>query len=227
MSYPGLPQTTPEFLADLAAHNDRAWFEANRARYERDWRDAGLALIEALQPFCAAARPRLEAVPKVGGALRRIHRDVRFASDKSPYAPMLHVVLSLAGAGDRHTGFHLVVHPARLGFGAGRYGLDAAALARFRARVAEPADRAALVAAAEAARAVGSEWDNPDLKRLPAGLAAGDDWAHLLMRKSVILRGETAPLPGWLCTPRCLAEVERLVAAHLPLLGWLLGDQNR
>jgi uncharacterized protein (TIGR02453 family) len=223
MRFAGIPPETPRFLAELAANNRKDWFEANRARYEADWRDVGLSLVEALQPFCAHSRPRLEAVPKVGGALRRIHRDTRFSADKSPYAPMLHIVLSPVGAPDRHTGFHFVLHPSRIGFGAGHYGLPPAALARFRARVADPADRARLLKAAEAAWAVGSEWDAPDLKRLPKGFEADADWEHLLRRKSVILRGETAGLPDWLPTPRCTAEVERLAAAQLPLVGWLLG----
>lgn len=222
MAFPGIPPATPRFLADLAANNRKDWFEANRARYEADWRDVGLSLIEALQPFCNVSEPRLEAVPKIGGALRRINRDVRFSKDKSPYAPMLHIVLSPARAADRNTGFHLVLHPDRFGFGAGQYGLAPDALARFRDRVCDADDRARLFAAVETARKAGSEWDTPDLKRLPKGLEAGDDWAHLLRRKSVIVRGETDGLPGWLSTSRCQAEVERLSAAHLPLLGWLL-----
>ncbi len=28
------PAETLEFLTDLRAHNDKAWFDANRARYE-------------------------------------------------------------------------------------------------------------------------------------------------------------------------------------------------
>lgn len=223
MSFAGIPSETPRFLAELAANNRKDWFEANRARYEAEWRDVGLSLVEALQPFCARATPRLEAQPKIGGALRRIHRDTRFSKDKSPYAPMLHIVLSLVGAPERHTGFHFVLHPDRVGFGAGQYGLAPEALARFRARVADPADRARLLEAAETAQAAGADWDAPDLKRLPKGFEAEPGWEHLLRRKSVILHGETPGLPAWLSTPRCLAEIERLGAAHLPLLGWLLG----
>lgn len=222
MSFPGIPPETFRFLAGLAANNRKAWFEAHRADYERHWRDAGLALIEALQPFCNVSEPKLEAAPRINGALRRINRDVRFSKDKSPYAPMLHIVLSPVGAPDRHSGFHLVLHPDRLGFGAGRYGLPPADLERFRARVQDPAERAALLAAAAAAESVGARWDTPDLKRLPRGFPADPDWEHLLRRKSVILRGETTGLPPWLSTPGAVAEIERLAAAHLPLLAWLM-----
>ena len=218
-SYSGLPRETPRFLVDLAAHNARDWFEAHRGDYERYWRDAGLDLVQALAPHCAEAAPRLDAAPKVGGSLRRIHRDIRFSADKTPYAPMLHLAFTVAG-GARHAGMHIVIHPDRLGFGAGEWGLAPEALARFRARVANPDDRARLLAAAATAEAAGSRWDEPDLKRLPAGLAADAGWEHLLRRKSVILRGEI-PLPDWLFTGQAVPELARLFGAHLPLLAWL------
>lgn len=220
-TWAGLPRDTPAYLAELAANNRRDWFEAQRDRYETVWKAAGLDLVQALAPVCAAAVPRLDAVPKVGGSLRRIHRDTRFSNDKSPYAPMLHIMLPLAGHTGDHRGIHLLLRPDRLGFGAGQWGLPAAELRRFRARVADPADRAALQAAAAQAEAVGSRWDAPDLKRLPAGLSADPDWEHLLRRKSVILRGATEGLPDWLFTADAIAQLSRLIAAHLPLLGWL------
>jgi uncharacterized protein (TIGR02453 family) len=218
MSYPGLPRGTVDFLAGLAAHNEKPWFDARRAEYERDWKAAGLDLVAALAPFAEAAMPRLSAVPKIGGALRRIHRDTRFSADKRPYEPQLHIALTLAGAA--HAGVHLVVQPDRLAFGAGEWMLDPLALARFRARVQGAEARAALLAAVAEAEAAGSRWDAPDLRRLPSGTTADPDWEHLLRRKSVILRGEM-PLPDWLFTPQAVPELTRLAAAHLPLLAWL------
>lgn len=217
----GLPLETPAYLADLAANNRRDWFEAHRDRYEVAWKAAGLDLVQALAPVSAAAVPRLDAVPKVGGSLRRIHRDTRFSNDKSPYAPMLHILLPLVGGAD-HRGLHLVLHADHLSFGAGQWSLPPADLTRFRMRITDPADRAALLEAATRAETVGSRWDEPDLKRLPAGLTADPAWAHLMRRKSVILRGQTEGLPDWLFTPEAIPQLSRLIAAHLPLLGWLV-----
>ena len=77
--FQGFPDTMA-FLADLAANNDRTWFAANKACYERDYR-------QPAEAFVAELRPRLEAL--VGGPVIakvfRIHRDVRFAKDKTPY----------------------------------------------------------------------------------------------------------------------------------------------
>jgi uncharacterized protein (TIGR02453 family) len=72
-----------QFLADLAANNDRAWFQPRKAEYER-------LLKEPLEAFVAAVGERLDArgVPILADPARspfRIYRDVRFSKDKSPY----------------------------------------------------------------------------------------------------------------------------------------------
>ncbi|WP_300618848.1 DUF2461 domain-containing protein [Dokdonella sp.] len=74
------------FLRDLAANNNREWFAAHRARYEADLRDPYLRLIGDLAAPLAKISPHYRADPRTqGGSLFRIHRDTRFANDKTPY----------------------------------------------------------------------------------------------------------------------------------------------
>ena len=74
------------FLEDLRFHNEREWFKANSDRYERHVREPALDFIAAMAPRLEKISPHLTAVPKkVGGSLMRIHRDVRFSKDKTPY----------------------------------------------------------------------------------------------------------------------------------------------
>ncbi|KAF1687775.1 TIGR02453 family protein [Pseudoxanthomonas broegbernensis] len=77
-----------KFLRGLARHNDKAWFQAHRQDYETHVRQPFLRLIADLQPALAAVSPHYRADPRlVGGSLFRIHRDVRYSGDKSPYKP--------------------------------------------------------------------------------------------------------------------------------------------
>lgn len=221
MEYAGLPRETFAFLRGLEAHNDKGWFDAHRGDYERFWLAPGLDLVAALSG--EAAGMGLLAVPKLGASLRRIHRDVRFSKDKSPYQPWLHLILSTGPAFNKVPGMHLVLTPRGLGYGAGQYGLEPAALEAMRGRICDAGERARLLAAIGAAEAVGSRLDPPELARVPKGYQAAE-WDHLLRRKSLILRSvEDIPPPEWLFTGEAVAGLAGIVRAHLPLLEWLKG----
>ncbi|MDM4770750.1 DUF2461 domain-containing protein [Solimonas sp. SE-A11] len=80
---------TPElfkFLKALKRNNSREWFHANKDRYEEQVRVPALRLISAMEGPLRSLSEQIVANPKpVGGSLFRIHRDTRFASDKTPY----------------------------------------------------------------------------------------------------------------------------------------------
>ena len=77
---------TFRFLRDLAKNNNRTWFAANKARYDDVLRQPFLRLIADLAVPLAKISPRYVADSRPqGGSLFRIHRDTRFANDKTPY----------------------------------------------------------------------------------------------------------------------------------------------
>ena len=80
-----LPTATVEFLAELRAHNSREWFDAHRARYERDLLAPAKQLVTELAPLLERLAPGIRAEPRVLGSIFRINRDTRFSSDKRPY----------------------------------------------------------------------------------------------------------------------------------------------
>src|SRR3954471_5903673 len=82
-TFPGFRREAIQFLADLAANNDRAWFQPRKADYERLLKEPMEQLCEALSERFAQRGVPLEADPK--SSVFRIYRDTRFAKDKSPY----------------------------------------------------------------------------------------------------------------------------------------------
>ena len=73
-----------DFLRELRQNNNRDWFQANRERYESHVREPMLRFIEDFGPHLEQISPHFVADPRpVGGSMFRIHRDVRFASEKS------------------------------------------------------------------------------------------------------------------------------------------------
>jgi uncharacterized protein (TIGR02453 family) len=72
-----------DFLRELRQNHHRDWFQANRERYESHVREPMLGFIAEFGPRLEQISPHFVADPRpVGGSMFRIHRDVRFASEK-------------------------------------------------------------------------------------------------------------------------------------------------
>ncbi|MGH8190304.1 MAG: TIGR02453 family protein, partial [Rhodanobacteraceae bacterium] len=79
---------TFRFLRALDRHNQRTWFKAHQAEYERHVRGPFLQLIADLAAPLAKISTHYRADPrKVGGSLFRVQRDTRFSHNKAPYKP--------------------------------------------------------------------------------------------------------------------------------------------
>ena len=121
-------------MTELKKNNSKEWFQTHKTDYEQEVR---LPLIEFIQDVSNPLRkisPHIIADPRlVGGSMFRIHRDVRFAKDKSPYK-------TNAGAHFRHEagknahapGYYLHLEPGNVFAGAGIWKPDNNALTRIR-----------------------------------------------------------------------------------------------
>lgn len=72
-----------KFLRALARNNRREWFEDNRNTYEREVKRPLQILVEEVDARLGTLAPEIVGNPK--RSVFRIHRDVRFSKDKSPY----------------------------------------------------------------------------------------------------------------------------------------------
>jgi len=121
------------FLVDLKANNRRDWFADNKQRYEESVRQPLLAFVESFAPHLKAISPYFVASPK---ALFRIHRDVRFSHDKSPYKTNVGVQFRHENGKDAHTpGFYLHLDPDECFLGSGIWHPDSASLQAIRERL--------------------------------------------------------------------------------------------
>ena len=136
---------TPEalrFLRDLKRNNHKPWFETHRATYERAVLGPLRQLAEELDVRFARLAPEFVAPPK--RALFRIHRDVRFSRDKSPYKThaALWVFHRDAGRGvgrEAHggAGFYFHIEPGASLVAGGYWMPPRPALARIREAIVE------------------------------------------------------------------------------------------
>lgn len=178
---------TFSFLDDVAANNNRAWFEANRSRYESVVREPALEFIAAMGPLLDRFAPSFRAEPrKVGGSLMRVFRDTRFSRDKTPYKTNIGIQFRHSLGKDVHApGFYLHVSTRECFLGAGCWHPEADALGRIRQRVAEDPER---WFAARDDRKFGRHWTlaGDSLTRPPRGYATDHPALKDLKRKDFI-----------------------------------------
>ena len=136
------------FLRELAKHNERPWFQANKARYEAHVREPSLAFVEDVGYRLAETAPHLVADQR---SLFRIYRDTRFAKDKTPNKTHAGLFFRHARAADGDTGgLYLHLEPRHVIMGAGNWHPGSPALKRIRmAIVADPSGWQGAVASAQ------------------------------------------------------------------------------
>ncbi len=215
---------TPElfsFLEDLRDNNERAWFESNRARYERYVREPLLAFTASLQEPLAEISPSILAIPKKqGGSLFRIHRDVRFSKDKSPYKNWAALQFRHEAAKDVHApGFYLHLEPGNVLAAAGiwrpaRPELDAV-------RQAMDEDPDGWTGMRRAVEAGDWSFGGEALKRVPRGYEPEHLLADELKLKDYVV---SVPLSEEkVCRPDFLDEYVELCRSAAPLPAYLCG----
>jgi uncharacterized protein (TIGR02453 family) len=110
-----------KFLSDLAANNDRDWFNANKDRYIETVQEPALDFITDFGPRLKRISPHFTADSRVqGGSLFRIYRDTRFGADKTPYKTNTGMQFRHERAKDAHApGFYLHLQPRECFMGVG------------------------------------------------------------------------------------------------------------
>ena len=197
-TFTGFRPEAIQFLVDLAANNDRAWFQPRKAQYEELLKEPLEALIAALAERFAARGIPLRADPAKSPF--RIYRDVRFSKDKSPYKTNLGASFPWIGEepGDAtsrsHTSnvhssggyFHL--QPGEIYVGGGIWHPDKPWIDAFRRSVdANPAGIHAVIDTPAFKKTFGSmSSDGHSLQRVPQGYPADHPEAGILKMKDVV-----------------------------------------
>ncbi|MGD8321387.1 MAG: TIGR02453 family protein, partial [Gemmatimonadota bacterium] len=135
---PYFTRETFAFLEELADNNERAWFGANKGRYEDHVKVPALRFIQDFAPHLARISAHFTAGPR---SLFRIHRDVRFSRDKSPYKTHLGIQFRHdAGRNVHAPGYYFHVEPGEVFVALGLWHPDGPATRKIReAMVEDPA----------------------------------------------------------------------------------------
>jgi uncharacterized protein (TIGR02453 family) len=223
VSFEGFAKGTVRFLSGLRAHNEKAWFDAHREDYERDYLAPAQAFVETLAPRLRKVDPDVQAEPRVNGSIMRINRDIRFSKDKSPYKDHMDLWF---WTGERKgwdsSGFFFRLTPDTLLLGAGMHGFMPETLARYREAVLDDQRGAALAKVVASLRKAGFDVGTESYKKTPSGVAADHPRAALL-KHSGLHAGWQGKHPRELGTPKLVDFVAARFAAVAPIHRWLRG----
>jgi uncharacterized protein (TIGR02453 family) len=127
------------FLRDLEENNDRDWFKAHQADYERWIREPALDFInDVARPLSGVSRHFSADSRTVGGSLFRIQRDTRFSKDKTPYKTNTGMQFRHVLAKDAHApGFYLHLEPGECFMGVGLWRPETKVAYMIRSAIAE------------------------------------------------------------------------------------------
>jgi uncharacterized protein (TIGR02453 family) len=194
-TFKGFEPAAYQFLVDLAANNERAWFQPRKGDYER-------LLKQPLEALCVALAEELEQrkLPLQADPVKspfRIYRDVRFAKDKLPYKTNLGASFPWIGADEsRHGGGYFHLSPEHTFAGGGMWHPEPSWLKSWRRLVDEEPARVHRAMDDPAFRKTFGLLDGDRLQRTPAGYPADHPEAELLKLKDVGFGRELTPDEG-------------------------------
>jgi uncharacterized protein (TIGR02453 family) len=195
------PPEALEFLRDLEANNDRDWFKANRARYDR-------YLVEPARDL--AARLANLGTPH----FFRPYNDTRFHM-RPPIKEQLGIAIGYGGAG----GYYVELSLDGLLVAAGLHRPAPDQLERFRSAI-DDRRAAGFERAVKTAATAGLTLAPPTLKRAPRGYPFDHPRIDLLRLKQLTVARRHA-LEPWLHEPACAKRIRNELGAAAPLVAWL------
>jgi uncharacterized protein (TIGR02453 family) len=208
------------FFRALKFHQDKAWFDENRSIYDEQVLAPLTALLDDLTAAFAKKKIPLRAEGKK--SIFRIHRDVRFAKDKSPYKSHAGAVMTRTGAKNDNGLLYIHVSPDGCMVAAGFHMPDPATLTRMRTAIAKGDGIAFLKVEAALKKAKLALDYGEQLSRVPRGFETlkGGPLDEAVRRKSFIV--EQALSDREMAGAKLPATIVDFTERAMPLLafGW-------
>lgn len=203
-TFTGWSEAAIDFYRGLEAHNDKAYWAANKHVYE----------VEVKAPFDALG----QLVAEEFGPLKvfRPYRDVRFSKDKTPYKTRCYAVTE----GEGGEAYYVAFSAQGLDVATGYWMMANDQLARYRQAVDDPKVGSALEAALAEVKAAKLRIEGDALKTAPRGYPRDHPRVELLRRKSVAAM-RSFPPGGWLHTAAAARRITDVWRAGRPMNDWL------
>lgn len=173
-----------QFLAQLAANNNKEWMDAHKQAYQ-DARKRFIEVVDQLLVGMSGFEPRMSEL-KAKDCIFRINRDIRFSNNKSPYKNNFGAYFAPGGKNVVAPGYYIHIQPGQSFFGGGIYMPDGETIKKIRQEIDyNPDELLNLLQQPEFHEWFGS-LTGEQLKTAPKGYPADHPNIHLLRMKSFI-----------------------------------------
>lgn len=212
-----LQKSTLQFLRDLAAHNDKSWFDEHRDAYQiakADMEQFVDALLLALIPM----EPAL-AGQKGKDAIYRIFRDVRFSKDKTPYKNHFGAFFTRGGRKWAGAGYYVHIEPGAVFAGGGLWMPQGALLKATRQEIDYSFEEFQGILKEKSFAKYFKQIEGESLRKPPQGYEADNPAIEYLKKKSFTVG--TKIDEELLTSKKAIPELVKIFSAMHPLILFL------
>ena len=216
------PKRTAVFLGRLSKNNNREWFEANRELYNTDFLEPAIQFVLEMGDRLLDLDPAIISIPKVDKSIFRLHRDVRFSKDKSPYKANMGLYFWNGKAKKSDAaGFYFHVEPKLFGIATGIYMPPPYLLKRFRDNVVNPDKGKELHQIVKILQKKKYDIGGRKFKRLPKGYGDNSPYSEYLLYQGIYAWYESSNF-NELASEKAIDKVFKIFKEMLPLHNWLI-----
>lgn len=202
------------FFKNLRKNNNKEWFDAHKAQYEKEVKAPFEAFISELIKQAAKLDPAIKSTPKE--AIFRIYKDVRFSKDKTPYKDYVSAIIGPGGRKEMAApGYYVQMNDKEIGIYSGAYMPEKEYLHRIRLAIAaQPKAFARLISDKDFKKYFG-EIKGEKNKIIPPELKEDAAAQPLIYHKQFYIQGDLDP--KMITSDKLIPEIMKYFKAARPL----------
>lgn len=220
--FPGFPEDTLNFYKDIAANNNKVWFEENKPRFKNNVQKPAQMFVEIFGDRLRELVDGMQYDTRLtgSGSIFRIYRDTRFSKDKTPYKTNL-AIAWWQGAGKKtnRPSFYFGLEAEGAFFGGGTYMFVDDSLQKHREAVDDEKMGTALEEIIASFTEKGYTINGSQYKRVPRDFDKEHPRGDLLKYKGMYVAAQ--PIAPDIVTSADLVDhCYALAADYAPLIKW-------
>jgi uncharacterized protein (TIGR02453 family) len=216
------PKKTISFLKKLSRNNTREWFEANRDKYNSDFLEPCFQFVVDMGDKLQDLDPDIVAIPKIDKSIFRLHRDVRFSKDKTPYKTNAGLYFWNGKVKKMEaSGFYFHLEPKYFGVGLGMYMFPPHLLKKYRDVVSNTASSKELHQIVRSLEKKGYSIGGQKFKKTPKGYDPNIKYPGYLLFEGIYAWFESDDFKK-LADGKTVNFIFKIFKDMLPLHRWLV-----